>query len=81
MLVDLVSRTNVYIARQGRKDVNLGVLRNIGGWLTRMLKMFGLAEGSAAGTGSIGWGRASAAGEEEGSVDVSWSSILAFIVA
>jgi len=61
----------VYISR-GRKDVNIGVLRSIATWVTRMLRMFGLAEGSAAGiSGAIGWGRASSANGENLLVDVS----------
>lgn len=64
-LVELVSKTNVYISR-GRKDVNIGVLRNIAIWVTKILRMFGLTEGSAASAyGAIGWGRTSAKGENE----------------
>lgn len=72
-LVELVSKTNVYISR-GRKDVNIRVLRSIATWVTKMLRMFGLAEGSAASvTGAIGWGRASADGENN-ALDVSGST-------
>jgi hypothetical protein len=51
--------------------VNIGVLRSIAAWVTRMLRMFGLAEGSAASvSGAIGWGRASSANGENLLVDV-----------
>lgn len=70
-LVDLVSRTNIYISR-GRKEVNIGVIKNVAVWVTKMLRMFGLADG--ADNGGIGWGRASANGETE-SFDVSYRAL------
>jgi hypothetical protein len=51
------------------------VVRNVAAWVTKMLSMFGLAEGSAvnAGPGYIGWGSASAG--DSASVDVSLANI------
>ena len=73
-LVELVSRTNVYLSR-GRASVNIGVVRNVAAWVTKMLRMFGLAEGSAvnAGPGYIGWGSASA--DDSASLDVSLANM------
>lgn len=64
-LIDLVSRTNVYLAR-GRTAVNIGVVHTIAAWVTKMVRMFGLAEGSAVngGPGSIGWGTVTKEGED-----------------
>jgi hypothetical protein len=64
-VLDLVSRTNVYVAR-GRSRVNVGVVAHIARWVTTALKVFGL---SGDGPGAIGWG----AGEEgsAGTIDVS----------
>lgn len=71
-LVELVSRTNVYLSR-GRANVNIGVVQNVAAWVTKMLRMFGLAEGSAAngGPGYIGWGSVSA--DESETFDVSFN--------
>ncbi|KAF8322164.1 hypothetical protein DL93DRAFT_2050709 [Clavulina sp. PMI_390] len=63
-LVELVSKTNLYLAR-GRKEVNIGVVRNVAVWVTKMLRTFGLAEGPGSDSNTIGWGRSSANGESE----------------
>ncbi|CEQ43182.1 SPOSA6832_05090, partial [Sporobolomyces salmonicolor] len=72
VLLDLVSTSNIYLAR-GRQNVNVGVLSAVSEWITRMLRMFGLGEGSptdAAGERVIGWGTAAAAGEQDQGFDV-----------
>ncbi|GAA5977435.1 hypothetical protein JCM10908_004979 [Rhodotorula pacifica] len=63
ILLDTVSATNSYLSR-GRKNVNVGVLLAVSEWVTRMLRMFGLGEGSATdgrGRAIIGWGQAASA--------------------
>ncbi|GAA6016231.1 hypothetical protein JCM11491_003776 [Sporobolomyces phaffii] len=65
LLLDLVSASNVYLSR-GRQNVNVGALSAVSEWVTRMLRMFGLGEGSATdskGERLVGWGVASSAGE------------------
>ncbi|GAA5841955.1 hypothetical protein JCM5353_004220 [Sporobolomyces roseus] len=67
ILLDLVSASNVYLSR-GRQNVNVGVLSAVSEWVTRMLRMFGLGEGSATdskGEKLVGWGAASQSGEGE----------------
>ncbi|GAA5905335.1 hypothetical protein JCM5296_001443 [Sporobolomyces johnsonii] len=71
VLLDLVSASNIYLAR-GRHNVNVGVLSAVSEWITRMLRMFGLGEGSptdAAGERVIGWGTAAASGGQDQSFD------------
>jgi cysteinyl-tRNA synthetase len=65
ILLDLVSTTNVYLKR-GRSAINIGVVRQVAGWITKMLRMFGLGEGAPR---EIGWGVVQEEGE--GSADVS----------
>ena len=50
--------------------MNVGVLQNVAQWVTKMLRMFGLGEGSAA--PGVGWGISSGAGaaEDAGAFDV-----------
>lgn len=55
VLRELVSKTNTYIAGRG-KDINVDLLVYIANWVGRMLRMFGLGEGSAA-SSEIGWGQ------------------------
>ncbi|GAA5881046.1 hypothetical protein JCM16303_004653 [Sporobolomyces ruberrimus] len=65
LLLDLVSASNVYLSR-GRQNVNVDVLSAVSEWVTRMLRMFGLGEGSATdskGEKLVGWGIAPTAGE------------------
>ncbi|KAF5388684.1 hypothetical protein D9757_004757 [Collybiopsis confluens] len=52
-LRDLVSRTNTYINSRG-KAVNVNVVENVGRWVGKMLRMFGLGEGEKE---EIGWGQ------------------------
>lgn len=68
-LAELVSHSNVYL--QGRPRLaNIEPIRNVAEWLTRMLRMFGLGEGSAASQdGLIGWGETSASGGQSGGED------------
>ncbi|KAG8917169.1 hypothetical protein FRC01_002626 [Tulasnella sp. 417] len=70
-LLELISRTNVYLQR-GRSNINVGVVERVAGWVTKMLRMFGLGEGPAT-RGTIGWGEV----EMEGvAVDVDRDTIL-----
>lgn len=71
VLRELVSAANVYLAR-GRSQVNVAAVRAVEDWVTRMLRMFGLGEGSpmdARGERVVGWGKAVVGGEEVGAVD------------
>jgi hypothetical protein len=66
ILLDLVSMTNKYLKR-GRSATNIGVVRHVASWTTKMVRMFGLSEGPPA---EIGWGT-QMHGTVEGAVDVS----------
>ncbi|WWC69630.1 cysteine-tRNA ligase [Kwoniella pini CBS 10737] len=68
-LLDLIAKTNIYISSKGR-DANLNVVTNIAEWITRMLRMFGLGEGTPTKNG-IGWGTAVVGGEEVNGQDIS----------
>lgn len=66
IILDLVSSTNIYLAR-GRNNVNISVVVAVADWVTRMLRMFGLGEGAptnSRGERVIGWGIAAAQGQE-----------------
>ncbi|KAG8931240.1 hypothetical protein FRC02_003014 [Tulasnella sp. 418] len=65
-LLDIVSKTNVYLAR-GRSNINVAVVETVANWVTKMLRMFGLGEGPVH-RGTIGWGDAES-GEGSGAVD------------
>ena len=70
-LLDLISLSNIYLNR-GRSLVNVPALAAVEEWITRMLRMLGLGEGSptdSQGTRSIGWGVAPGKGED-GNADV-----------
>jgi cysteinyl-tRNA synthetase len=75
IILDLVSATNIYVNR-GRGNVNVSTVIAVAEWVTRMLRMFGLGEGAptnARGERVIGWGVASAPGQDTtGSGDVSF---------
>ncbi|KAG8832947.1 hypothetical protein FRC17_000276 [Serendipita sp. 399] len=60
VLLDLVSYTNVYLKR-GRSSTNIDVVRHVAGWITKMLRMFGLGEGPP---NEIGWGTSPVTGED-----------------
>ncbi|KAH9920166.1 tRNA synthetases class I (C) catalytic domain-containing protein [Fomitopsis serialis] len=60
VLRELVSRTNVYINSRG-KDLEVGVVVRVAGWVGKMLRMLGLGEGE---TSEIGWGQERYSGEE-----------------
>ncbi|KAM0790212.1 hypothetical protein ACM66B_005526 [Microbotryomycetes sp. NB124-2] len=65
ILLDLVSTTNMYLSR-GRSQVNTWIIQTVADWVTRMLRMFGLGEGSpldSKGNRIIGWGIAAAPGQ------------------
>jgi len=62
-LLDLISRTNVYLS-YGRGKVNISVVEMIAIWVTKMLWMFGLGEGNFT-KETIGWGKVDAEGESE----------------
>ncbi|GAA5982819.1 hypothetical protein JCM11641_004635 [Rhodosporidiobolus odoratus] len=68
VLLDLVSQTNIYLSR-GRNNVNVNVVLAAEEWVTRVLRMFGLGEGSerdSRGERVIGWGQKVKEGEEAG---------------
>lgn len=70
-ILDLVSDSNVYLNR-GRNHTNTAALVAVAEWVTRMLRMFGLGEGSpvdSKGDRLVGWGVAVVEGQE-GSADV-----------
>lgn len=68
VLLDLVNKVNVYFSARGR-EYNIQPVQVIAQWVTRMLKMFGLGEGSAvADATAIGWGKE---GDSAGAGDVS----------
>lgn len=57
-LIELVSATNIYLSR-GRAETNVGVVAAVAEWVTRMLRMFGLGEGSptdSKGERVVSWG-------------------------
>jgi cysteinyl-tRNA synthetase len=57
-LRSIVSQTNIYINTRG-KNANVSVIENIGRWVGKMLRIFGLGEGE---TVEIGWGEESTSG-------------------
>ncbi|KAK0530263.1 cysteinyl-tRNA synthetase [Tilletia horrida] len=78
ILLELVSKANVYErSRASRAEVNLGVLQAVGGWVGKMLRMWGLGEGRVREReNEVGWGTAPAVGKDlagdaagEGEVD------------
>jgi len=69
-LLDLISRTNVYLSR-GRGAVNVPLVEMISNWVTKMLRMFGLGEGIVS-RNTIGWGEV----EREGESVVDRESVL-----
>ena len=72
ILLKLVSRVNGYVNSQGRSP-NVDVVEQIARWVGKMLRMFGLGDGSVAGLGAeIGWGEV----QETASVNVSWSFVM-----
>ncbi|KAL8287549.1 hypothetical protein RQP46_003407 [Phenoliferia psychrophenolica] len=66
-VLDLVSVSNVYLSG-GRSKVNTPAVAAVAEWVTRMLRMFGLGEGSpvdATGAKVVGWGVAPTAGQDD----------------
>lgn len=72
VLLDLISRANIYERGRPRADVNVAVLEAVAKWTGDMLRMLGLGEGPAR-EGDIGWGDAVAEGEAGAGADVSVS--------
>jgi cysteinyl-tRNA synthetase len=68
VLMDIVSKTNVYERSRSRADVNVSVIEAVAEWVTRMLRMLGLGEGPIR-EGDLGWGEAVKAGQEGQSID------------
>lgn len=69
--MNLIATVNKYLAERGRA-YNIGPVRSIAEWVTRMLNMFGLGEGAAAASaGQVGWGKE---GEEAGAGNVRFVS-------
>ncbi|KAE8267538.1 hypothetical protein A4X09_0g4803 [Tilletia walkeri] len=66
ILLELVSKANVYERSRGsRSEVNLGVLQAVGGWVGKMLRMWGLGEGRVRERdGEVGWGTAPEIGKD-----------------
>lgn len=64
VLLQLISRANVYEKTQSRGDLNVSLLANIADYVSRMLRMFGLGTGIVR-EGEIGWGTDAS----QGSVD------------
>lgn len=58
VLSEVVSQANIYLASRPRPR-NIEPLRNVAEWVTRVLVMFGLGEGSLASKDPVGWGEAS----------------------
>ncbi|KAK0554127.1 cysteinyl-tRNA synthetase [Tilletia horrida] len=84
VLLELVSKANVYErSRKSRADVNLGVLQAVGGWVGKMLRMWGLGEGRVREReGEVGWGTApeigkDSEGESAGAGEVDREALLA----
>ncbi|TNY18040.1 tRNA synthetases class I (C) catalytic domain-containing protein [Rhodotorula diobovata] len=71
-VLDLVSQTNIYLSR-GRSSTNVRAVLAVSEWVTRMLRMFGLGEGSPVegptGERVVGWGTAPEPGQEDAGVD------------
>ncbi|WFD27467.1 cysteine--tRNA ligase [Malassezia nana] len=65
LLLQLVSRANVYERSTSRDALNVTVLRNVAQYVARMLRMLGLGEGPAP-EGSLTWGYATT---EDSTVD------------
>lgn len=63
VLLDVVGKVNLYFSARG-PAYNIEPVRVIAEWVTRMLTMFGLGEGSLASNASaIGWGKAGDSGD------------------
>ncbi|WFD42474.1 cysteine--tRNA ligase [Malassezia psittaci] len=62
LLLQLVSRTNVYERNTPRSQLNIQVLLNVAQYVGDMLRMWGLGEGS---TPSLGWGSVHHTGEAD----------------
>lgn len=77
IILNLVSSSNIYLGR-GRALTNVPALSAVAEWVTRMLRMFGLGEGSPVdsnGEKVIGWGQVAVEGQGAGNVS---SHILVF---
>lgn len=77
-LLELISRTNIYLQR-GRSNINVGVVERVAGWVTKMLRMFGLGEGPVT-RSTIGWGEVEIEGQTAG-VDVSSFDCIPYFAA
>lgn len=61
ILLELVSRANVYERGTPRDDLHVGILVDVAQYIARMLRMLGLGEGPAR-DGALSWGMAEADG-------------------
>lgn len=81
ILLDLINKVNVYFSARGR-EYNIQPVQVIAQWITRMLKMFGLGEGSAvAEATAVGWGKdgeAAGSGDLEAQLDKYIRAIASF---
>lgn len=75
VLLQLVSRANVYERGTPRDALNVTVLVNVAQFVARMLRMFGLGEGPAR-DGDMSWGTAAAAADD-GDVAVDRDEVVA----
>lgn len=65
ILLDLVSKANIYERSKARSEINVSVLEAVALYITDILKMLGLGEGKSR-QGDIGWGDAPIEGESNG---------------
>lgn len=70
VLLDVVSKANVYERSRARKEVNVGTVEAVARFVGDMLRMLGLGEGAVR-EGNIGWGEAAKEGEANGNINVS----------
>jgi cysteinyl-tRNA synthetase len=70
VLLDLVSKANVYERAASKGVLNIAVLVAVARWVGDMLRVFGLGEGPVR-EGDLGWGEEAVAGDASGGGDVS----------
>lgn len=79
VLTSLVGSSNAYLSTRPRPK-NIDPLRIVAEWLTRMLRMLGLGEGTAVNQeGAIGWGEVSA--DSDSAVDVSYLVLVCYVMS
>lgn len=68
VLIELVSKANVYERSRTRAEVNVSVIEAVAQYVGDMLRMLGLGEGVVR-EGDIGWGESVKGGRENDSID------------